>query len=82
MRQRVDVVAPGLGLDPRAIVLEWDVSTFALQQGHVVATVTYSVDLADLPLAGWAPVPTVRAEHVEWVDPFRSGLTRLQDKAP
>jgi Nuclease-related domain/TadE-like protein len=82
MRQRVDVVAPGLGLDPRAIVLEWDVSMFALQQGHVVATVSYSVDLADLPLAGWAPVPTVRAEHVEWVDPFRSGLTRLQDEAP
>ena len=29
-----------------------------------------------------APVPTVRAEHVEWVDPFRSGLARLQDGAP
>jgi hypothetical protein len=79
MHQRVAVVAPGLGLDPRAIVLDWDVSTFALERGHVVATVSYTVDLGDLPLAGWAPVPTVRAEHEEWVDPFRSGLARFED---
>ena len=29
---------------------------------------------AALPLAGWAPSPVVRAEHVEWVDPFRGGM--------
>jgi hypothetical protein len=82
MRQRVDVVAPGLGLDPRAVVLEWDVSTFARSPGRVVATVRYRVDLGELPVAGWVPVPTVRAEHAEWVDPFRSGIARLEDTKP
>jgi nuclease-like protein/TadE-like protein len=82
MRQRVDLVAPGFGLDPNAIVLEWDVSTFAHDRGHVLATVRYSVDLGDLPLAGWIPAPTVRAEHVEWVDPFRSGLSALDGSVP
>jgi hypothetical protein len=61
MRQRVDLVAPGFGLDPRAVVLDWDVSTFARDRGHVVATVRYIVDLADLPLVGWVPAPAVRA---------------------
>jgi hypothetical protein len=58
------------------------VSSFALKQGHVVATVRYRVDLADLPLAGWAPEPTVRAEHAEWVDPFRSGLVSIEGVTP
>jgi hypothetical protein len=74
MRHRVDLVAPGLGLDPRGVVLDWDVSQFAADPGRITATVRYSVELSDLPLAGWAPVPTVRAEHVEWIDPFRSGV--------
>ena len=82
MRHRVDLVAAGFGLDPRAVVLEWDVSTFARDGGHVVATVHYTVDLGDLPLAGWVPAPAVRAEHVEWLDPFRSGLSALDGSVP
>ena len=57
MRQRVDVVAPGLGLDPRAVVLDWDVSRFTATRGQVVATVRYRVDLGDLPVAGWVRCP-------------------------
>ena len=82
MRRRVDVVAPGLGIDPQAIVLDWDVSIFATASGHVVATVRYRVDLGDLPVAGWVLVPTVRAEHAEWVDPFRSGIARADSTKP
>ena len=73
MRQRAALVAPGLGLDPQALELEYDVSRFALDPGQVVAVVRYPVDLRDVPLAGWVPPPVVRAEHVEWVDPFRAG---------
>jgi hypothetical protein len=82
MRQRADLVAAGLGLDPRAVGLDWDVSTFTRERGHVLATVTYRVDLGDLPLIGWAPVPAVRAQHSEWVDPFRSGLATVESGAP
>jgi hypothetical protein len=78
MRHRVEVVAPGLGLDPRRVLLDWDVSTVTANRGQVVATVRYAVDLGDLPVAGWVPVATLRAEHVEWVDPFRSGIVRLE----
>ena len=46
----------------------------------MVAVVRYPVDLHDLPLAGWAPPPFVRAEHIEWVDPFRAG-SRLNVEA-
>jgi hypothetical protein len=74
MRRRVDLVAPGLGIDPRALELTWDVSTFTKDRGHVVASVRYAVNFGDLPLAGWVPPPAVRAEHVEWVDPYRGGL--------
>ena len=82
MRRRVDLVAPGFGLDPRAVVLDWDVSTFARDRAHVVVTVRYTVDLRDLPLAGWVPAPAVRAEHVEWLDPFRSGFSALDGSVP
>ena len=80
MRQRAALVAPGLGLDPRAVELDYDVSRFAFDPGQVVAVVRYPVDLHDVPLAGWAPPPVVRAEHVEWVDPFRAG-TQLKLEA-
>jgi hypothetical protein len=82
MRRRVDLVAPGFGLDPRAVVLEWDVSRFARDSGRVVATVRYMVYLGDLPLVGWVAAPAVRAEHVEWLDPFRSGLSALDGPVP
>ena len=82
MRRRVDVVSPGLGIDPSRLVLDWDVSTFNHDRGHVVATVRYTLDPADLPIAGWIPAPTVRAEHVEWVDPFRAGITPPESSLP
>jgi hypothetical protein len=82
MRHRVDVVAPGLGLDPEAVKLDWDVSTFADAPGRVLATVRYRVDLGYLPVAGWVPVPAVRAEHAEWIDPFRSGIVRVEATRP
>ncbi len=82
MRRRVELVAPGFGLDPRAVVLDWDVSTFGRDRGQVTATVRYVVDLTDLPIAGWVPAPAVRAEHVEWLDPFRSGLNQLDGSLP
>ena len=82
MRRRVDLVAPGFGLDPRVVTLDWDVSTFGRDRGSLTATVRYVVDLSDLPLAGWVPAPAVRAEHVEWLDPFRSGLSPLDGSPP
>jgi hypothetical protein len=82
MRHRAAVVATGLGLDPRRVVLDWDVSRFGGDRGRVVATVRYRVELGDLPLVGWAPGADVRAEHVEWVDPFRSGIARSEDWVP
>jgi Nuclease-related domain/TadE-like protein len=81
MRQRAALVAPGLGLDPRVLVLEWDVSRFGQTPGQVLVLVRYPIDFGDLPLAGWLPEVVVRAEHVEWVDPFRSGMALQRDAA-
>ena len=75
MRQRADLVAPGLGLQSRFLVVEWDLTRFSQNPGEVVALIEYPVDLSDLPLVAGLPTPLVRAEHVEWVDPFRSGNT-------
>jgi hypothetical protein len=74
MRERADEVAPGLGLEARSVSLECDVSQFARRNGRVVAVARYSVDLGSPPFGNWLPAPSVRAEHVEWVDPFRAGL--------
>jgi len=75
MRQRADLVAPGLGLDPHRLALSWDLSHFESDPSEVVARIEYPVDLGDLPMVGGAPTFMVRAEHVEWLDPFRSGLS-------
>jgi hypothetical protein len=75
MRARAELVAPGLGLDARALVLGWDLSRFSASPAEVVALVEYSVDFGDLPLIGDFPALVVRAEHVEWIDPFRSGIS-------
>lgn len=74
MQDRVQEVAPGLGLDPHSVNVECDVSQFARRDGRVAALARYTVDLGALPLAGWVPSPTVVAEHVEWVDPYRAGI--------
>jgi hypothetical protein len=76
LQQRASVVAAGLGLDPAALDLSWDVSHFGRDQGEVLVGARYRVDLSDLPLLGWSgvPAPEVTAQHVEWVDPFRSGI--------
>ena len=74
MLQRVAVVAPGLGLDAHMVVVDWDLSHFGSDPGEVIARVRYPLDYADLPAAGWVAPSSVQAEHVEWIDPFRSGL--------
>lgn len=72
--QRGEAVAAGYGLGrDGGLQVSVDASRFA-SGGRVVADATYTVDLADVPLVGWAPSPTVHAQHVEWVDPFRSGI--------
>jgi Nuclease-related domain/TadE-like protein len=72
MRQRAAVVADGLGLNPDQLRVRWDLTHFADDPGEVQATASYRVDLSDLPVVGGVITPTVTAEHVEWVDPFRS----------
>jgi Flp pilus assembly protein TadG len=73
MRERAAVVAGGLGLNPRQLVLDWDLTQFADDPGQVKVIAAYPVDLTDLPLVGAVVSPMVTAQHVEWVDPFRSG---------
>jgi hypothetical protein len=82
MQKRIEVLAPGLGLDARRVVLEWDVTAFGTDPGHVRAVVRYPIDVSDLPLSGWTTPPLVRAEHIEWVDPFRSGLVTGKERGP
>jgi hypothetical protein len=82
MRRRMELVAAGLGLDSRALSFDWDVSRFAAVRGQVMTTVRYTVDLHDLPLLGWTASPTVQAQHVEWVDPFRSGVMPTAGDGP
>lgn len=75
MRDRLHMAAPGLGIDAATTELEYDVSMFADPDSpRVVAAVTARVDWATLPLVGWTDAPHLHAEHVEWIDPFRSGL--------
>jgi hypothetical protein len=77
IRARTATVAAGLGLDPTSVTVDWDVSGFDADPGQVLTSVRYSVDLRDLPLAAVAPRVVLRAEHVEWVDPFRGGMGPL-----
>jgi Nuclease-related domain/TadE-like protein len=82
MNLRADEVASGFGLDRAALQVTPDASAFAGAEGRVVATAHYAVDLSDLPLVGWAPPLDVRAEHAEWVDPFRAGIRRALETGP
>jgi hypothetical protein len=81
MRLRAELVATSIGLDPHSVVLDWDASQFAHDPGQVTAIVHYPVDFSDVPLAGWLPAALVEARHVEWVDPFRSGVSAPPDAA-
>jgi hypothetical protein len=81
MRERAALVADGLGLQADRLRLEWDLSRFAKDPGAVVATVEYPVDLGDVPIFGELGSPVVRAEHVEWVDPFRGGVVERDQPA-
>ncbi|MBV9578104.1 MAG: NERD domain-containing protein [Chloroflexi bacterium] len=75
IQQRTVLVAPGLGLDVNKLVVGWDLSRFGSTPGQVATTVEYPVDFSDLPMVGSLLKTEVRAEHVEWVDPFRSGMS-------
>ena len=75
MRLRTVLVAGSVGLDPQYVVLDWDATRFAQDPGQVTAIVQYPVDFSDIPLAGWLPAALVEARHVEWVDPYRSGVS-------
>ncbi len=71
---RGEQVAANYGLHRgQGLVVALDARQFR-SGGKVLADATYTVDLTDVPLLGWASSPTVHAEHVEWVDPYRSGL--------
>jgi len=82
MHERAALVAPGFGLDTRKLAVECDVTRFTRDPGEVVAIVRYGLDFHELPLVGWLPPPAVHAEHVEWVDPFRSGAASVAPQAP
>ncbi len=75
IRQRTVSVAPGLGLDPHIVTMSWDLSRFGDTPGQVEVTIDYPVEFGDLPIVGALFPTVVHAEHVEWVDPFRSGVT-------
>jgi len=79
MHARITEVTPGLGLDAAALDVDSDASAFIGADGRVVAVARYVVDLSDLPIVGWAPPMSLRAEHTEWVDPFRAGIRRALD---
>ena len=72
MQSRAAAVAVGLGLNPNLLVLDWDLAHFSDTPARVEAHVSYPVDLHDFPLVGVLE-PIVTADHVEWLDPFRSG---------
>ena len=75
IRERAALVAPGLGLDPQTVRLEWDLTSFSQDPGRVDVRVRYRLNFGDLPLVGWISSAEVHAQHVEWVDPYRSGMS-------
>jgi hypothetical protein len=81
-RQRADLVAGNVGLERGALTVVVDARRFGRDAGSVFASADYQLDLRDLPLIGWAGPLRLSAEHVEWVDPFRSGLAPLSQAAP
>jgi hypothetical protein len=81
-RQRADLVAESLGLDREALSVAVDARRFARANGSVLASADYRLDLRDVPLLGWGGSIRLSAEHVEWVDPFRSGIASAGAGAP
>jgi hypothetical protein len=80
--QRADLVAGNVGLERGALTVVIDARRFGRDEGSVLASADYQLDLRDLPLISWAGPIRLAAEHVEWVDPFRSGLVPLRQAAP
>jgi hypothetical protein len=81
-RQRADVVAGNVGLQRGALSVVVDTRRFGRDQGSVFASAEYELDLHDLPLISWTGPIHLAAEHVEWVDPFRSGLVPPAQAGP
>jgi hypothetical protein len=81
-RDRADQVADSLQLDRSALTVEVDARRFARNEGSVFASGIYRLQLNDLPLVSWAGEVRLSAEHVEWVDPFRSGLLATSVESP
>ena len=81
MQTRAASVADGLGLDARLLTVDWDLSQFAHNPGTVEVRAAYRVPLSDFPLVGGL-APVVTAAHVEWVDPFRSGVQVRSGTSP
>ena len=75
-------MAQGARLDPRLLVMEWDLSHFAQSPGTVEVRASYTVQLSDFPIVGGLVAPVVTADHVEWVDPFRSGVQVQLGQSP
>ena len=69
-RARAGAAASGHGLDPARLQLTLAPGSFA-RGGTVRARASYRVALADLPLLGLVEL-TVRADHVERVERYRS----------
>ena len=64
--------AAGYGLNPARLTVQVDPGSFQ-RGGTVRVTVAYQIGLADLPSFGALPGSvTLRAEHVEPIDPYRS----------
>jgi Nuclease-related domain/TadE-like protein len=81
-RLRADLVAANLGLERGALNVVVDARRFGRDEGRVFASADYQLDLRDLPLIGWGGPIRLSAEHVEWVDPFRSGLAPVAPGSP
>ncbi len=71
-RERANEVAIGLGLDPARLSLEQDAGGFARGAPYRVS-VSYRVELSDLPAFGFLPGSfVVAARHAELTDRYRS----------
>jgi hypothetical protein len=66
--ERAQQVAANLRLRDADLIVDADTSRFGRTDGRVRVRAAYRLDLSP------APALVLNAEHVEWVDPFRSGV--------